>query len=569
MASELILNELASDPDLVNDFIVESGEHLNAVESQLLTLDHDTANAEALHAIFRGFHTIKGLAGFLGFEAIQEVAHEVETVLDMARNGGLRLCAAHIDRILASKDYLKLWLDALQQMLAKGKAPQVPGNAELVASIRAIGADAEDAVPAGLAALGQIQEQGQEPAAEADVSAPRAEPGRTSDAAESRSVKVDTLKLDALVDMLGEMVIAQSLVEHDPEIAGDLKPGLARNLAQLARITRDIQRTAMAMRMIPIRLLFGRMTRLVRDLARKTGKQVEVQLSGDETELDRGIVENLADPVMHMVRNAVDHGIEPPEERIRAGKNPAGRILLQARHQAGHILVEVRDDGRGLDAAKIRDKARQRGCIAPDARLSDAEAFDLIFMPGFSTAEQVTSVSGRGVGMDVVKKQIQKLRGRVEVCSTPGEGAAFLLKVPLTLAIIDGLLVGVGDERYVLPIFAVREIFKPAEAMLTTVEGRHEMVLLRGAPLAVVRLHRRFGVQPRSEHLRDGLMILMEAHGKRFCLAVDELLGKQEVVIKSLGPGVRSAGIAGGAILGRGEVGLILDPEGLFGEEAA
>ena len=551
----LQLNELASDPELVNDFIVESREHLTTVELQLLALDQDPANVEALHAIFRGFHTIKGLAGFLGLDSIQEIAHEIETVLDLARNGSLQITPAHIDVILAGKDWLNQSLAALEEMIHSGKPPALGRTAELLASIRLMAKkrDEEDPVPAALSALSPAQETRE-----------------TEAAGGSHSIKVDTQKLDFLVDMVGEMVIAQSLVKHDPDLALGGKPRLTRNLAQLARITADVQRTAMSMRMIPIRQLFRKMSRLVRDLCRKTGKQVELELIGEETELDRSIVENLADPLMHMVRNSIDHGLETPEDRVRAGKDATGRVTLRAAHQAGFILLEVSDDGRGLDPQKLLRKAREKGLIEKDAQPSDDELFNVIFAPGFSTAEQLTSVSGRGVGMDVVKKQIIKLRGKIEIVSTAGKGATFFLKLPLTLAIIDGLLVGVGGEHFVMPIFAVREMFRPSQDALSTVENREEMVLVRGSLLPIVRLHRRFGMRPKSENLAESLLIVTEAHGKRFCLVVDELIGKQEVVIKSLGESLRNVrGVAGGAILGDGRVGLILDPEGLFGKAAA
>jgi two-component system chemotaxis sensor kinase CheA len=369
---------------------------------------------------------------------------------------------------------------------------------------------------------------------------------------------------------VGEMIIAQSLVMHDPDLALAGKGRLARNLGQLARMTGDVQRTAMSMRMIPIRQLFQKMSRLVRDLSRKTAKQVELEMVGEETELDRLIVEELADPLMHMVRNSVDHGVETPEERVRAGKEPVARVVLKAGHQAGHILLQIADDGRGLNPEKILRKAREKGLIEAGAQIPEAEVFNLIFAPGFSTAEQVTDVSGRGVGMDVVKRQIQKLRGKIEIQSTLGRGATFSLKVPLTLAIIDGLLAGVGAETYVVPIFAVREMFRPTREMLSTVENRDEMVLVRGSLMPLVRLHRRFDVRPRSEDPCESLLIVTEAEGRRFCLVVDELKGKQEVVIKTLGISMENIrGVAGGAILGDGRVGLILDLDGLFSQVAA
>jgi two-component system chemotaxis sensor kinase CheA len=266
-----------------------------------------------------------------------------------------------------------------------------------------------------------------------------------------------------------------------------------------------------------------------------------------------------------MVRNAADHGLEPPEERRAAGKDPTGRIRLRASHQAGHIVIEIADDGRGLIREKLLAKARRTGLVEDGAGLSDSEVFNFIFHPGFSTAAQVTDVSGRGVGMDVVKKQIQKLRGRVDIESAPGRGTSFFMRLPLTLAMIDGLVVGVGGERYVLPIFSVREMLRATEEMVFTVENRQEMAMVRNHLLPVVRLYQRFGLAPRSELATESLLIVAEAAGKSFCLMVDELIGKQEVVIKSLGESLKDIpGVAGGAILGDGRVGLILDLEGVF-----
>jgi two-component system chemotaxis sensor kinase CheA len=593
-------NPLANDPELIGDFILESREHLTGIELQLLTLDQDPANSEALHATFRGFHTIKGMAGFLDLDAVRDLAHEVETVLDLARNNKLAITSTIIDRILESKDYLNIWMTELEAMLQTGKTPVAPPAEQLLDAIRALvtgdpGASAQSPAPglekmaeaqpeaqaeASLAATGDLaalarevtaQRPSGDPPAENPAELPAIESPeatKTSEARPSgaRAIKVDTAKLDYLVDMVGEMVISQSLVRHDPDLAMGVKPRLARNLSQLARITDDIQRTAMSMRMIPVGQLFQKTSRLVRDLSRKAGKQVELELTGEETELDRNIVEELADPLMHMVRNSVDHGIESPEERVRAGKPPMARVTLKAGHQAGHIVIQISDDGRGLPREKILRKAREKGLISADAELAESEIFALIFHPGFSTADKITDVSGRGVGMDVVRKQVQKLRGRIDVISKAGEGTTFLLKLPLTLAIIDGLVVGVGDQRYIIPLFAVREMLQPAEEAISTIHGRQEMAMVRGMLLPVIRLHQRFQVQPRYQHPWESLLIVSECGSKLFCLMVDELIGKQEVVIKSLGEGMTNIpGVAGGAILGDGRVGLILDPEGLFG----
>ena len=558
---------LAQDPELLSDFVLESREHLSAIETHSLALEHDPGNAEALHSIFRAFHTIKGLAGFLELSDVREVSHEVETVLDLARNAKLSITPQVIDVVLAAADYLKACVAGVDGRLRGQVLATPPDNSRLLAQVRNLmtaGPDAEGAQDAGRPPENEpaAEVRGPEPAATAASS------GRpTALAGEAKAVKVDTGKLDYLVDMAGELVIAQAMVRHDPDLASLKSPRLQRNLAQLARITGELQKTSMSMRLVPIGQLFQRVARQVRDLARKMGKPAELDISGEDTEIDRTIVEELADPLMHMVRNALDHGIEDPEARAAAGKNPVARIGLRACHQAGHIVIEIADDGRGLDPERILAKALEKGLAVNLEHVSENDVFQLIFEPGVSTATEVTDVSGRGVGMDVVRKQIQKLRGHVEIQSRLGLGATFTLKVPLTLAIIDGLVVGVGPERYIVPLFAVREMFRPAPDSVFTVQNRAEMVMVRGALLPVVRLHRRFGVQPRSEDACQSLLIVAEGQGHRFCLMVDELIGKQEAVIKSLGETFKNIpGIAGGAILGDGRVGLILDLAGLLKE---
>ncbi len=566
------LLSLGEDKELIGDFILESRDHLTQVEIQIMTLEKEPENSEAINTVFRAFHTIKGLAGFMDLNDIREVAHETETLLDLARNQKLKITSAVADIVLAAADFLKVWLKRIETTLAGSDAGPAPEKLALLERIRrgALGAP-EVAVAATEADEGagaaETDLSDRRKTAATDWTGPERRSGddRRAQGSETRSVKVDTAKLDFLVDMAGEMVIAQSMVRHHPELAALRSPAVLRNLAQLARITGDLQKTAMSMRMVPVGGLFQKMSRLVRGLARKTGKQAEMEAIGGDTELDRNVVEELADPLMHMVRNATDHGLETPDERRAAGKDPTGRIRLRASHQAGHIVIEIADDGRGLNREKILEKAKRMGLADAAASLSDSEVFSFIFHPGFSTAEKVTDVSGRGVGMDVVTKQIQKLRGRIDIESVPGKGSSFFLRLPLTLAIIDGLVVGVGGERYVVPIFSVREMLRPTAEMVFTVENRQEMAMVRNSLLPVVRLYRRFGVAPRSELATESLLIVAEAAGKSFCLMVDELIGKQEVVIKSLGETLKDIpGVAGGAILGDGRVGLILDIEGIF-----
>ncbi|MEO8657335.1 MAG: Hpt domain-containing protein [Bryobacteraceae bacterium] len=337
---------LQDDPELLSDFVLEASDHITSIETNVLILEREPLNTDAIHSVFRSFHTVKGLAGFLEFQDIREVAHEVETVLDLARNNEISITPAVIDTVLSSTDYLKLWVESLQIRLS-GKVFQVPlFPHRLVAQIRELRPAGEtNEIPEKAVSVPQ-------PAASTDSleAVPEVgEPAKRVRAGEARTVKVDTAKLDSLVDMVGEMVIAQSLVRHDPDLAGVRTPRLLRNLSQLARTTDELQKTAMSMRMVPIGQLFQKMQRLTRDLARKSNKQVEMQTAGEDTELDRNLVEELADPMMHMIRNAVDHGLEPADERVAAGKPQMGRVRLTATHQAGHIVIELSDDGRGLN----------------------------------------------------------------------------------------------------------------------------------------------------------------------------------------------------------------------------
>ena len=568
---------LAQDPELLSDFVLESREHLTAIEAQVLTLERDPCNSEALHSVFRGFHTIKGLAGFLELWDVQKLSHEVEAILDRARNFQLTLSGTAIDAILQSADHLRRWLAHLETTLKNQPSAPPEWDEALFSRVHALSsaqtapetapAPAAEPAPEDLSSMASVVAAGglaPAPAA-APGEAPLPDSARGERRSEALAVKVDTAKLDYLVDMAGEMVIAESLVSHDPELKGTKNPRLQRNLAQLKRITTELQKTAMAMRLVPIGPLFRRMARLVRDLSRQFDKQVGMETEGDDIELDRTIVEALADPLMHMVRNALDHGIEPPRERLAKGKSAAARLMLRAQHQAGHVVIEIADDGRGLDRRKIAAKAIQKGLIAAAEGMTDSEVFNLIFEPGFSTAAQVTNVSGRGVGMDVVRRHVEKLRGRIEIHSVAERGSSFLLKLPLTLAMIDGLVVGVGAERYIVPLFAVREMFRPAEDTIWTVQQRSEMALVRDTLLPVIRLYRRFHVKPKSEDPRQSVLIVAESESRRFCLLVDDLIGKQEVVIKSLGETFKNIpGIAGGAIMGDGRVGLILELDRLF-----
>jgi len=544
--------DLAENRELLTEFHGEAVEHLQQIEAALLALERQPDDPEALNSIFRSFHTIKGNAGFLGLGPMHRLAHEVESLLDLARDRRLRLHSGIITEILHSRDALQEMVRQAGRVLEKGELPnRIIPVSHLIAAVRRW---AESPAPAALAASA--------PAPAAARPNPEA-PAAPTDGP-SQTVRVATEKLDSLMDVVGELVIVQSQLLETARGSGAAAGPLQRDIAQLARIAKELQHTAMALRMIPIKPAFQKMERLARDLARDCGKKVDFTTAGEDTELDRTVVEEIGDPLVHMVRNALDHGLEPPDERRAQGKPETGAVRLRAYYQGSSVILELRDDGRGIDPDRILAKARRQGLVPADGSLSREEIFALIFMPGFSTAEEVTSVSGRGVGMDVVKRNIERLRGRIEVSSEVGRGSVFQIVLPLTLAIIDGLVVRVGDDRFIIPSTSVQMALRPKRENIVTIQGG-EVLDLHGKLLPLHRLHRRFGLPARALDPWDGIVVIVESSGKVCALLVDEMIAKQEVVIKSLGAFMQNLpGVSGGAILGDGNIALILDPIALL-----
>jgi two-component system chemotaxis sensor kinase CheA len=386
----------------------------------------------------------------------------------------------------------------------------------------------------------------------------------TAPQAES-SIRVSVEKVDQLINLAGELVITQAmLAQSAQEAISEGNERLQRGLYQLERNTRDLQEAVMSIRMMPISFVFSRFPRLVRDLAGKLNKQVELKTVGENTELDKGLIEKISDPMTHLVRNSLDHGIESPEKRIAAGKNPLGTITLKASHQGGNIVIEVADDGGGLSRSRILAKAKERGLPVRDD-ISDQEVWALIMEPGFSTAEVVTDVSGRGVGMDVVRRNITELGGRLELDSVEGFGSRTIIRLPLTLAILDGLSVSVGAETYIIPLNAIIESLQVSTADLKTVSGEGQLLRVRGEYLPLVKVHEVFNTKPKADELEKGIAVIVEAEGKKTALFVDELLGQHQVVIKSLESNFRKVqGISGATIMGDGRVALILDVAALI-----
>ncbi len=551
------------DIGLILDFIAESQEHIEVAEAGLLELDKSPGDADTINTVFRAFHTIKGMAGFLNLQDIGSLAHSAENLLDQARKGQQGLQGANLDVVFESMDMMKKMISSLKEGAKNGQLDQTPIGLDIL--LTRLEACLRGDVPSSQAKTVEIRSEvvsqpPQESAKQASVKINSGKSAGTDD-----KIKVSTTRLDTLIDMVGELVIANLMVGEEVKDRLTTEHVLGTKVSHLSKIVRELQELSMSMRMVPVRGVFQRMTRLVRDLGRKSEKEIQFSTQGDETELDRTVVDKIADPLVHMIRNSVDHGIESKEDRQKAGKPAAGTIQLRAFHKAGHVIIEIIDDGKGLDKKRILNKAIENGVIPSAQDMSDEDIYRLIFHAGLSTAKQVTDISGRGVGMDVVKKNIEELQGRVDIRSYPGKGTTFTICLPLTLAIIDGQIVKVGRERYIIPINSIINSFQPQPEQISSVHERGEVIRVRGDLLPLVRLHQVFEVEPISRRPEESLLVIVEADGQRCCLLVDELLGQQQVVIKSLGEGLGAVrGVSGGAIMGDGLVSLILDVPSLI-----
>ncbi|WP_083863550.1 chemotaxis protein CheA [Desulfobacula toluolica] len=576
------------DMEILIDFVSEAEENLDTIEVSLIDLEQDPTNKDIINDIFRPFHTIKGVSGFLSLTKINKLSHTTENLLDSARSGDFVINNTATDAILESVDALKNLLERVKQGTSTGfkqsdddininhlrdklqnlQTTLTKGGKEPLGEIlvrkgvlnkESLDQSLENQQEFPEKKLGEILVE-EKKAAPKQVASALMEQNLSKKQVVSQ-VKVSTQKLDDLVDYAGELVIAQSMLKQ--KTSND--PSLSQNVAQLGLIVSNMQNIAMSMRMIPIKATFMKMIRLVRDLSRKSGKDVALNMVGEETEIDRNVVDALYEPMVHMIRNSVDHGIEAKTDRLKLGKSSQGQIVLRAYHKGGHIIIEIEDDGKGLDKDGILEKAKSTGLITGNEQMTDAQIYDLILQPGFSTAKQITDVSGRGVGMDVVKDGIEKFRGQLHIESSKGAGTKFTISLPLTLAIIDGMLVRVDDERYVIPTIAIQKAFKPEKEDYFTVRGKGEMVKDRGNLIPLIRLNEIYNSSSQKKIVWDGLVVVVESKEEKRALLIDELLGKDEYVIKSLGTNLEDVeGLAGGAILADGRVGLILDIHGIF-----
>ena len=568
------------DLDIINEFIAESNEYLEEAESALLQLENNPTDNEAINIVFRAFHTIKGTSGFLQLELCSHFAHLAENFFSRIRDGEITCENENADLSLRSIDMVKLLVQSVESALGGSPLMKPAGYDELLKELKTAetGGSSESASApkpeAPQAAPVQKPAAAVKPAS-APVSPTVSKPVATQpveretnlpstidhgSGAKDNFVRVRTERLDGLIEMIGELVIAHSMIAQDNMVVNETQAEFSRKVIHAGKIVRDLQDLSMSMRMIPLSGTFQKMSRLVRDTATKTGKKVNLILQGEETEIDRKMVELIKDPLVHMIRNAVDHGIEPADEREKKGKSRIGTLIMSAFHSGGNVLIKVQDDGRGLEREKIFKKAVEKGIIENDKSMSDSEVYNLIFAPGFSTAEQITNVSGRGVGLDVVKKNIEELRGRIDISTVPGKSTTFTMVFPLTIAIIDGMLVKIGDERYIIPIINIHMSFRPAKDAIFTVAEKGEMVMFQNQLIPIFRLYRLFDIPNTIQDPTEGLLVIVGDGDRRCALLVDQLMGQQQVVTKSLGEEMTNIkGISGGAILGDGRVGLILD----------
>jgi len=591
-SSESVETFEIQDEALTRDFITEGLEYIEEIEVNILNLENEPENKDYINAIFRPFHSIKGVASFLNLERIRSLAHNLESLLDKTRNGEISVTPSLIDVILDGADALKTLIGQLRDVLegkaiSKSPALDIPAlearihrleqGLEMEAGTKKIG---EILVDEGIISQEKLEKtlkaKGDSPEkkiGQALIEEGVVKPKQISQALRKQveqvtdltTIRVDTTKLDDLIDMVGELVITQSMISQDIKEMANADKRLTRDLSQFFRITSSLQRVSTSLRMIPIKQTFQRLTRLVRDLAKTTGKNVSVDLVGEDTEIDRNMVDEIYNPLVHMIRNSVDHGLEMPAERVKAGKPERGLITLKAYHRGGNIVIEIADDGKGLDKQKILSKAIKSGLISSEENLTDQEIYKMIFMPGLSTAAKVTDVSGRGVGMDVVKRAVEKMRGKIEIESAIGEGTTFITRFPLTLAIIDGMIVKVGSESYILPTTSIRQALRPTRESYTSVVGKGEMINAMGQLMPLIRMYELFDIDPEHKNPWDAIVVVVDSESGSRCLMVDKIVSKAEVVVKSLGEGLKNIkGLAGGAILGDGRIGLIIDTEGLF-----
>ena len=553
--------------DLLQDFVSECLELLALAESTVL--DKTAFDNEQVNTAFRSFHTIKGMAAYLQQPGIQDAAHAIEDRLLPVRDGAKPADAVFVQCVLSGVDRIRGLLSSIHSGGGAGAeaSPEVPRIGDLLVDMgvprEVIEETAKHLKPDER--LGdKLVESGKVARKVVDLAVQQQNAARSGDGFS----RVATGKLEEMVNMVGELLIAQAMVVSDPEL--NRFANLSAAVQRQSRILRNLQVLSLSLRMVPLRATFQKMARAVHDTARKLGKTIDYQTAGEDTEIDRTLAEAMADPLMHMVRNAVDHGIEQGAARTAQGKSAAGTVKLEAFHAGDNVVIQLTDDGAGMDPQRLRTKAIEKGLVPADKPMTDAECFDLVFLPGFSTAAKVTDVSGRGVGMDVVRRQVRNANGVVHIQSAVGKGSVFTIRLPLTTAIMDTMLLRVGDERFLIPVSAVVSMLRPADKQVESVLTHGRVLNIRGRELPVITLGAFFGISGHQADPQQSLLLVVENRGKDFALQVDEVLGQRQVVIKPFDHSLaHHQGVSGSAILGDGRVALILNPARLLGDASA
>ncbi len=582
---DVVFPEMEITEEMRNSFVQESNELLQNAEQGLLAWGEHPEDPDSIGDIFRNIHSFKGNCGFFGFGHLEKLSHQMENVLDRVKSGSKLAVDNPTDQLLASLDLLQQGLNNI----ADGKEDFIEDLASHLEDLKLLmspllgdflieeGVD-QNAIISAVATqkkpVGEIlMQQGsatpeqlakalkRQQESSADAKAKAKPVTRSNVPAKRQDIRVELGKLDNLINLIGEMVIAENMLIHNPDLKGLELENFGKAAQHMSKLVRELQEMAMSIRMIPVSGLFRRMIRLVHDISVKAGKKVDLQLIGEETEMDKTVIETITDPLVHLLRNSLDHGLETPPERVANGKAEKGTIKLSARHEEGEVWVTIEDDGRGLNREKILEKAISKGLIEGDGSdLTEKQINNMIFAPGFSTAAQVTDISGRGVGMDVVKRNLEKIKGKIDITSKFGQGTRINLRIPLTLAIIDGMMVRVGTTTCIVPTLSILEAYRPELDQITVTPDGDELARVREHFFPIVRLHRILNKKPDSERLCDGILIVLEYQDSRFCLFIDEILGQQQTVIKGLSDFIGTVpGVSGCTILGDGGVSLILD----------
>jgi len=592
------------DSAMIADFLSECKEHHDSSLNSIFLLKEDGANNEEINALFRAFHTIKGLAGFIGLKPIVSFTHALENLLNKVRRKEVAVNKILIDLLFDSTDFLCQEIQTIETQWKRQQPYRMNARAQVILKQVDAILNAKRKISIGeklvesnlirtdqLSEALKIQRQSNPPKklgeivseefgvprekVEELVLTDRNEPSKKNDNSKrevEEKIRVSVDKLDKVVDLIGELVISHSMIKNEVSKLPNISKNLSAYLSQMEKISKELQQISLALRLVPLKIVFQKMKRLIYDLSQKTTKKINAQISGEETELDKNIVEKISDPLVHMVRNAVDHGIEEPEERRKAGKPENANIFLRAFQTSGSICIEVEDDGRGLNRQRILQKAIENGMFKgkDPSSISDEEIFNLIFLPGFSTAEEVSELSGRGVGMDVVKKNIEALRGNVKIESRSGRGTKFSIFLPLTMAIMDGMLVMVGKGRYIIPTMNVVEFFRPTVDNIVNVKGKENMIKIHGQLIGFLKLKELFMIDDAVNIPQKAMIVVVENIGKRMGLMVDSIVGQHQIVIKALSEVLAKFNesstefFLGASILPDGGVGLILDIQSLM-----